>query len=791
MLRNYFVIVWRNFSKNTIYMSLNALGMGIAIACCIVAYLSYKFNSSFDTSHLQFRSIYRVNSLRTSQNSRIVSASVPLPLGDLIRDNLSDVEEVVRYNPSFGNFRVGEEVFSTPIDYFDKNVFDVFSFKFLAGSPSAISDKTKIIISEGFAKRLFGREAALGKMIVRTDVNPAVTLEVGGVIEDPAANSSFNSVAILSYQTYLDINSPERNNWKVRSTLFVQVKNRHRVKIVENSISTYTKDNNQANPEFTIERFALDPLKGMAVRDDRQKRADKRTAFALPAAAVTGPSFMAIFILLIACFNFINTFLFMASARLKEIGVRKVLGGIRTSLIVQYMSEALLVCLVSMIAGLMIAKLLIPAYNQLWPFLKLKFDFVENTDVYIFLGFLLLLISIVSGSYPAFYISKFQPIQVLNGKQKFGNTGYLSHLLLTLQFAISAVGVISALAFYQNAKYQQYVDVGYNQKGVIFTPVATAQDFNVYKNLLGTNKKITSIGGAKDHMNVRPYGIRTSVKSADRESEVFIADVGDGYLKTCGIELKHGRDFLENSKTDYKESVIITENLAEQFGWAEPLGKELRVSDSVKYFVVGVIKDVLTHGLWEKPDPLVLRYRPDKLRFLLVSVSTTDVQEVNDFMKSSWKKNFPNLLYKGELNDRELTTSTLVNTNIVKLFLFLGVVALTLSASGLFTSVSLTIIRKLKEVSIRKICGAPISNLIKVVCSKHVIILTIASTAGVFLARLLCRLLMNSLWEYYLPPNLGTFALAIAIIVLISFLTILFQMKGVVNLNPAKTLKET
>jgi len=790
MLRNYFAIVFRSILRNKLYFFLNVLGMGIAIACCVVAYLSYKFNSTFDQSHLHSHTIYRVNSVRASQNSGIISAVVPLPMGDLIKHNESDVDAVIRYTSSFGNFRIGEEIFNTQIDYFDTIVFQVFSFKFLTGSPNAIRDKTKIIISNQLAKKLFGNEPALGKTVIRTDINPFQPLEIGGVIEDPVANSSFHSIAIMNYQAYLDLISvSERDSWKIRNTLFVQVKNRNRTEEVEKNIRKYALNNNQVNQDFIIERFGLDPMVGMAVRDEKQKRADRRTALALPSAAIIGPSVMAIFILLIACFNFINTFLFMASARLKEIGIRKILGGVRTNLIFQFMGETLIVCFISIGVGILVAELLIPAYNQLWPFLKLKFNYTENTDIYVFLGFLLIIISVVSGSYPALYISKFQPIQVLNGKLKFGSASYLSYLLLTLQFAISGIGVISAMAFYNNAKYQQKIDLGYDQKGVIFTPIDGSQNFNTYKNALASNSKIISIGGAKDHFNARPYGIRSSVKSEDKEVEVFVADIGENYLKTCGIVLRQGRDFIENSETDKRESVIISENLVKQFGWNEPLGKEI-YTDTTKYYVVGVVKNVLTHGLWQKPDPLVFRYRPDKFRFLMVSALNTDIAEVNEFMKAIWKKNFANILYKGELNDRELVTSTLVNTNIVKMFLFLGITALALAGSGLFTSVSLTIVRKLKEIGIRKICGAPISRIAKVLGMKYIIIIAASSLIGIFLSKILCRLLMESLWEYYLPANLMIFVLSTIIIFGIAICTIFFQVMKAANLNPAEILKE-
>jgi ABC-type lipoprotein release transport system permease subunit len=508
-------------------------------------------------------------------------------------------------------------------------------------------------------------------------------------------------------------------------------------------------------------------------------------------AAVIGPSVMAVFILLIACFNFINTFLFMASHRLKEIGIRKVLGGVRRQLIFQHIGEGFLICLASIGVGLLITEFLIPAYNELWPFLKLKLTY-HDRDVFLFLGLLLAFISIFSGSYPSFYISKFSPIQILTGKQKFGTTGSLSYILLTLQFAISIIGVVCAIAFYANAKYQQRLDLGYNQEGVIFIPIDGA-NFKTYKTALQkTENNILSIGGAKDHFNVHPYGIKSPVKSTeDKEAEVFIADISDGYLKTSGVTLLEGRDFIENSESDLKESVIVTENLVKQLDWSNPVGKEVRIGDTTRYFVVGVVKDVFIHGLWDTPDPLIFRYiTAEKCRFIVTSALTENIQKTNEYNKSVWKEIFPNQYYKGTINNGDLSTSILVNTNIVKIFLFLGVTALTLAVSGLFTLTSLTVVRKMKEISIRKICGATTYTIARIVSANFAIVLTLASILGIYLASFLSRLLMKSLWKFFLPASMTTFAISMLIVLGVSFFTIWVLIRKAAATNPVDALKE-
>jgi len=793
MIKNYLLITFRSLLKNKVFIMINILGMAIAIASCIVAYYNYDFNATFDNHHANRAKIYRVNSEREFQNKLTQFGVAPMPLGDAIRQNAGDIEKVVRYSPNGANIRIGDEVFGTGLSYVDPDYFKVFSFEFKEGNPNDLKDKSKIFISETLATKYFGNDPALGKTVTQIlDENKVREFVIGGVYKLQPTNSSFNDEAFSVYDNYLDIEPDLQNgtSWKYRNTLFVVVNDPTRIAAIEAQIKPYAENNNKIREDFIIRSFKLDPLEGMALRDEITDRQGTWTRDASPIAAVVGTGVMGILVLLIACFNLTNTAVAVSSRRLKEIGIRKVMGSNRPQLIMQFMGETLLICFMALLLGMLIADLLlIPAFNVLWPYMKLSADYTGKPDFLLFMIATLVFTAILAGSYPAFYISKFQPISILKGKLKFGGTNYFTRFLLMLQYAISLVAIVCSFAFIGNARYQRDFDLGFDQKNVVFTYVSDGNEFETYRNALIENPEIVSIAGSTNHFFSSIYN--DPIKADGKEIEVDIMDVGDNYLKTVGIDLIEGRDFVKDSETDFKESVIITEKFARSFGWDKPIGKEILWLDSVKLYVIGVVRDTYTMGLWKQTDPLMIRFTPQtKYTHILVSAEAKNVVSINQFMEKKWKETFPNRAYNGRYMDEEMAEAATVNNNIVKMFVFLGIVAMMLSATGLFTLVSLNIIKRMKEIGVRKVLGASIGNIAHVINTEFVIILVIASVLGSFAGAYLSEMLMDSIWDFYQAATSSTFILSAAILFTISALAIGYKIYNTARMNPVNTLRD-
>jgi cell division protein FtsX len=505
-------------------------------------------------------------------------------------------------------------------------------------------------------------------------------------------------------------------------------------------------------------------------------------------ASVVSPVIMAILVLLIACFNLTNTAIAISSRRLKEIGIRKVMGSLRFQLILQFMGETLFICFLALVFGLFFGEILIGAWNAMWDDMKLTSHYFDSPGFSIFMIGVLLFTGLVAGSYPAFYISHFEPVSILKGKLRFGGTNYFTRTLLVAQYTFSLIAVIFALAFYENSKFQRDFDLGFDDKGIIIAYVENQSEFDTYRNAIERNKEILSIAGSKHSIFSSRYN--DPIKHESKQLEVDIIDVGDEYIKTMNLHLVQGRDFQKDSETDKKESVIITEKLAKSFGWDNPIGKEVIWMDSVHLFVIGVVKDVYTQGLWRELEPMMLRYTgPENYTHVIVNAPLEKLRDVNKAMEAEWKEIFPNRLYNGRYLDEIMVEATSVNDNIVKIFVFLGVVALMLSATGLYTLVSLNIIKRMKEIGVRKVLGASVSNITRIINTEFIIMLIIASVIGSGLSYLAVDGLMDSIWDYYQSATSFTFALSVFLLFFISGLTIAYKVLSAASMNPVNTLR--
>jgi hypothetical protein len=323
--------------------------------------------------------------------------------------------------------------------------------------------------------------------------------------------------------------------------------------------------------DFQVASFTLAPLTTMA-HVDRSELANFDTWGAPPFSAIIGSAVMGVMIVLIACFNLTNTAIAISSRRLKEIGIRKVMGSARKQLIIQFISETTFICLLALVVGLALTDWLIQGWNLLWDYMRLTPDYTGNPEFIAFLIGTLLVTGFLAGSYPAFYISKFNPVSILKGKVQLGGTNLYTRLLLGGQFAISIVAIVASIGLIQNARYQRDYNLGFDIRGTVLTWVNDQSEFETYRNALASNPEIKSIAGAKS--GIYSISEHAPVKYKDRQSEVDIIEVGDGYLETLNLTLVKGRDFNKDSETDQQESILVTEKMASLFGWEDPIGKD-------------------------------------------------------------------------------------------------------------------------------------------------------------------------------------------------------------------------
>ncbi|MBA4146181.1 MAG: hypothetical protein C0523_10475, partial [Cytophaga sp.] len=632
--------------------------------------------------------------------------------------------------------------------------------------------------------------AAMGRQLTQVYSTELKEVKIAAVIKDPVANSSFyrsEGAAFMNFENYKDeFDSPEQD-WRSETTLFVQIDDASRVAAVHRQLQTYVANNNKVREDFQVKEYALEPFTSMA-HHDRTSQVKAATWAAPPLSAIIGSFIMGMMIVLIACFNLTNTAIAISSRRLKEIGIRKVMGSKRVELIIQFIGETTCICFLSLLVGVALADVLVEGWN-LMTGNNIHIEAHYTSAFLFFMIGMLFFTGVVAGGYPAFYISKFKPVSILKGRLQLGGTNYFTRTLLGMQFAISLITIVGSIGFFQNARYQRDYDLGFDARGSIVTKVNTKSEFDTYRNALEKDAGIDAIAGARSSIFSNPW--HEPVKHEAKQMEVDIIEVGDNYLATMGITLTSGRDFIKDSETDRKESIIITQRMADQFGWTAPLGKEVIWKDSVKLYVVGVIKDVYTNGLWREMEPMMIRYiHPEHYSQLIVSTQEEKAVVVNEYMKQQWNVVFPNRLYNGYMLSNSVQRVNELNMSIVYGYGFIGVIALLLSGIGLFSLLSLNIVKRTKEIGVRKVLGASIFSITRVINMEFIIVVLIASVLGSWASLNWCNIIMSSIWKYYQGVNAITFIIAIATLFAIATIVIGVKVYTLARMNPVKSLKE-
>lgn len=790
MLKNHFVILLRSLNKNRLLVLINVLGLGIAIGCCVVAWFLHDSNATFDSVHANSASIYRVNSISNHLDKVREIGLVPVPLGEAVRENVKDIDLLTRYSKADMTIRVGDELFKTNSAYIDADFFKMFTFQFLHGSSKSLTSKDKIVISDRLALRYFNQENVVNKVVTQLlENNTARDFEIVGVYKTPKLNSSFDRDLYVLYENYwLTPEQAADQDWQSQNALFVSVQNPERIASIEQQLSVY-KENANKEAEILINEFKLDNFAGMAMRDEIHNRITRgSTRGAAPIVAVIGFAVMGGLVLLIACFNLANTAIALSQKRLKEIGIRKVMGSIRLQLITQYIGETMFICLAGLFLGIVLAEsILLPSFNELWPMMKIEADYSSRPDFLLFMISVLFLTGLVAGSYPAFYVSKFNPIAILKGKLKFGGNNFATYFLLGAQLVLSLSALVCAFAFISNARWQRDFDQGFSKNEGIITYVSDKKEFEAYRNALADNKDILSICGSPHHFQ---SGFQEGIVNHEGLNvETTIMNVGDDYLKTNGMTLLEGRDFDRDSKTDQEESIIITEEFARQYMWDKAIGKQILWQDTIRLYVVGVVKDI--YSVWEPLAPMMIRYAPnDPVSYVLVNTKEGKTQEVNSFMEKNWKKVFPNRPYASRYMNSGVMEADMVNNNLLVMFLFLGGVALLLSVTGLFTLVSLNVLKRMKEIGVRKLLGASLFNIARMINAEFVVIVLIASVAGVYVGSFFANLLMRNIWDHYQTPTIITMLIACFVLIGGCIGSVAIKTFNTAKMNPADVLKD-
>ena len=788
MIKNYLVVTFRNLFKNRVFALINILGLGLALAICIVAYFNHMFAFEFDRSHENFEKIYRVNSYRDMQGRDQEYGLTPATMGMEIKKDIPGIEKVARLLRSGSPVKADLETFNMNISYVDPEFLDMFTVNLLSGSNKSIENKGNILICKELSGILFGDENPIGKSVsIFNDQNNEFVYSVAGVFEDLPQNSSFRIDVLTHFDNFLKMWETNDTDWKLWSrVLFIQVNDPSNLEGIKQALNKYIPIQNKAREDFIITGFSLVPLKD--VGDNSREIWSSNLYPGMHPAAVVSPPIMAILILLIACFNFANTAIAAAGRRLKEIGLRKVVGGHKKQLVIQFMLENMLITLLGLFIAIGMAKFLVPAYSSMWEYMTIQLSFTEYLNFWLFLFLLLLFTGFLAGIYPAFYISSLNPIVIFRGKTSLGSAGTLSKILLVFQFTISVVSLGSGFIFARNATYQETLDLGYDRDMLIVVP-AGPDIHDRYKEAILTNPKVISAAGTEEHIGWGNY--RRPLKDENQQIEVDVMDIGPEYAQTMGLRLIDGRLFEKGrAEADRLGSIIVNQKLVEAFGWDNPIGHVVTIYDTIRLTVIGVVADYYAAGMWREIEPGIMRLtKEDRYFTIAVRANPEDLPDVLDYCREKWTELAPNYPFIGRFQEDTLEEEKLINRSIKQLFVFLAIVATILSLIGLYTLTSLSIISRTKEIGVRKILGAPVFNIIALLSKKFLLLLAISSFLGCIGAYYLSDMLLDSIWDHFLDMTPDIFIWSIAIMFIVAITTISSMVYKAAMQNPATSLR--
>jgi len=791
MFRNYVKIAFRNLYRKKFYSFINIFGLGTAIAICIAGYINYQFSQSFDKFHENLENIHLVTTKRTINNRQVEYGISPTPMLPESKDKVPGIEKYTRLARSNGILRYEDKVFNESFSYVDENFFDIFTFPMVRGKKETLKNKGNIVITDDIAEKYFGIENPVGKQVILNPTgNKEYSFFIGGVIKRPGSNSSLRLSVIINYERQIDMLGYDLEAWNDwTSAAFILTNSQADLVLIKKQLNSYVKKQNEAAPAFPAGSFSLIAMPELFSRSDDLSSEPFRSGFHL--SQIITPSVIALLVLLLACFNFINTAIAYSSSRLKEIGIRKVIGGLRSQLIKQFLGENLILCLFALVLGMAFAGPVVSFYDGLFPDTHFYLNYLENPGVLVFIIGLLIFTAAAAAAYPAFYISKFNPIKIFRGRQTLGGTNRLIRVLLTLQFSIAVSSIFSGVVLYMNGKFIEDFNLGFEEEQLLIVPITGEDNYNLFKGKIQDIPGIINICGS-NHLIGRNWTTR-DVEIDKETSRLTVLDMGENYLETIGLELVQGKAFDHSLQAEAEESVLINESMAATFGSACEVGKYIKFqypAPGREYRIAGIIKDFYLHGMWRKVEPAVFRYSPPQdYRFLSVKFNLSSLRSVSDGIKQSWKVLFPHRPYDGFFMTEIMEESIQITDSIKKIFLYVSLIVLMTSGLGLLAIVSLNIVKRTKEIGIRRVLGAGFAHIGYIISKEFILLLAIASAAGCLMGFFMVDMLLSSIWAYHTDAGFVPIILSISLMFALAMITIGSQVFTVAKDNPTNSLR--
>jgi len=802
MIKNYLKTAWRSLLNNKSYATLNVVGLAVGIAACLLIFMIIKYETSFDTYHAKKDNIYRVMSLRYNPDGMEYESGVPFPTGASLRldfPQLKQVASIIKANGTLLSFNDDKtnsiKKFKEDDTYYtEPQFFDVFDFTWLAGDKkTALNDPNTIVLTQSEANKFFGDwKNAIGKTI---KLQNKTDLKVTGILNDPPVNTDFPLKAVVSYAS-LKVKGSDYydniNNWTSiygEHYCFVLMPDNQNIAQFNKGLEGFVKKHIPPGPDKS--GMQLQPLSDIHYNTEVSKYTEGEFSHRL----IDAIALIGIFLLVIACVNFINLATAQAVNRSKEVGIRKVLGSTREQLVFQFISETFIITLAAIVIGIVVAFMALPYFNKLLD-IQLNSSFLMDPQVILFIVILLVAVTFLAGFYPAMILSGFNPITALKNKIAASSTNGVSlrRGLVVLQFCIAQVLIIGTLVIISQMDYFKNKSLGFAKNAIINVgmpndSVSLTRINTLHDELLqqpGVKDVSYSFTSPSDNSNWNSnFTYNNAAKPSDFQANMKWAD--PEYFKLYDLKIVAGRAYI---KTDTVHEVVVNETLLKKLGVLDPnsaINKSMIVQGK-KVQIVGVVKDFNVTSLKRQIPPVIMACYKDVYQTINIKVQPADLKQTLSSIERQWNGAFPDYVYDYKFLDTKIANFYKSEDQLSQLYKIFAGIAIFISCLGLYGLISFMAVQRIKEVGIRKTLGASVGSIVYLFSKEFTVLILVAfaisAPVGWFVMH---RWLLTFTYRYSFGP--GIFLIAIAASVLIAWLTVGYKALRAALSNPVKSLR--
>ena len=792
MIKNYIKIALRNIINYPGYSVINIAGLALGLACCFLIMVYVQMELSFDEFHKNKEQLHRLVIKGQVNGKQISSVNTPAPLSIALENNFPEIETTVRYTlrGRASLFRYEDEnIERSGIGFADKDFFNLFTYKLLRGeADKVLNEPFSIVLTNSIAKNIFGDKNPVGETLVYND---KYSFTITGVMEDLPANTHFNFNYLANFYSLAKMSTnPEQfdndfSNWNYSA--YFKIKENTDYKELSAKSKTFYKELMKSDDESSLPDFYYQPIS--AIHFDREISGGGASGNIMYIYAF---SLVALFVLLIACFNFMNMATARASHRLREVGIRKVLGAIRKQLVFQFLGESIFLSLIAVILAMAIIQLCINPFNSLMN-MELSVDFLQNYNLFIIMVATGILTGIFAGSYPAFYLSGFKSALVLKNSKVAGGNTLFRKILISAQLVTAFILIMVAFTVYLQISFMKNHDLGFEDDQVMYIYINEPihQKAEAFRNKLLNLSEVQQVSlcnsvPGNNRMTQTYYFYQDGMETNYNLNTILV----DPYLKEIlDLEMIEGRFFSEDIDTDLNYAYVVNETAAKLFGLEDLDKASFRYWDyDEKGKIIGIVKDFHFRSLQTEIEPLVMRIKSEWSYVEMIKLNSTDLSQSITKINEIWAEFAPGYPFDYRFLDADFENQYKAQEKMGYLLTLFTGLAIFIACLGLFGLASFTAEQRKKEIGVRKVLGASVGNVLLMLSRDLIILLVIAF---IIASPLSWYFIESWLADFAYRINIGisTFLISGLLLFLVSWVAISFQSLKAATSNPVKALK--